>query len=97
MYRLGHIAVCRILNDGAGRQAILRQTDAALLQVRADLLVLGAIEAVFFEQPRQRWFIPRLSLAAWQHDIEQGLHHAAQLRPGATGRAKLVQFSVAQR
>ena len=45
-----HVAGCDIFDAAGGRQAVLRQADAAGAQVGLDLLVLHAVEAVSFEQ-----------------------------------------------
>jgi hypothetical protein len=74
----------------------LGQADAALFEVGAYLFVLHAVEAVLFEQRNEGLAGGGFRLAARQHNIEQGLHHPAQLEPVAAGGAKFVQFRAPQ-
>ena len=90
--QLRHILVLHILDARVGAEAVLREADAAVLHVGADLLVLGAIESVLFEQIVKRCVAGSIGLAAWHERIEKGLHHAAEFGFGAAGSAELVQL-----
>ena len=76
---VGDIVFLHVLDHRAGGQAVLRQADPALLQIGADLLVLHAVKAVLLPAARQVIGRLRFRFAARQHDVEQRLHHAAQL------------------
>ena len=78
--------VLHVLDVGAGGQAVLRQADAAVLQIVANLLVLHAVEAVLFEQFGQALLPAVLRLQPRQQAVKQGLHHAAPI-PGRVRQA----------
>ena len=52
--QVGDVLRAHVLDDRVGGQTILREADAALAQMRADLLVLLRVEAVRLEQRGQR-------------------------------------------
>src|SRR5204863_2753057 len=81
----------RILDDGIGGQAILREADAAVAEGGADLLVSFAVEAVFGEQFIERALAGFLLAEARKQGIEEFLHHAAQLGPRAAGGGETIQ------
>ena len=54
--------------------------------------MLHAVEPVRLQQGAQRLVCSRLRVAARQHDIEERLHHTAQLHVGAARGAKLVEL-----
>ncbi len=82
-----------VFDAAAGGQPVLRQTDAAVAQVGADLLVLDAIEAVVLEQLGQALRALRRLRRARQQTVEQAVHHARKLGRGAAGGAELIEFS----
>ena len=47
------IFVAGVFDDSTGGKTVLRQPDAAALEVVADLLVLRAVKAVLLEQPSE--------------------------------------------
>ncbi len=47
------IRILHVLDVGAGGQTVLRQANAAVFQIVANLLMLHAVKAVLFEQFRQ--------------------------------------------
>ena len=74
---IDHVAGLHVFDAAAGRQAVLRQADAAAAQIGADLLVLRAVEAVPFEQRGQALRGVRCIVrGARQQVVEQVLHHA---------------------
>jgi hypothetical protein len=92
-----HVAFGHVLNLRADWQTVLRQADAARFQIRADLLVLRAVEAVAFEQCRQRFVAGVVGLQARQQPVEKRLHHAAQFGLGPAGGGEFVHFRAVQR
>ena len=59
--------------------------------------MLRAVESIFLEHGRERSFAGLLFRPRFRkHDIEERLHHAAQFRSGAAGRAEPVEFRTAQ-
>ena len=86
-----------IFNLRVGPQPVLRETNAAFPQIRPDLLMLGSIESVLFEQFVQRGRSRLIGPTPRQQNIEKVLHHAPQLRLSARRRAELVQLGPAHR
>ena len=84
--------------DVAGdRQAILRETNAAGMQIGLDLLVLHAIEPVGFEQcfERQRRGPSAPVLRARQQVVEEIVHHAGEIVRGAAGGGEAFELGAA--
>ena len=75
--RLHYIFRGHIFDHGAGRQSVLREANAAAFQVRANLIVLRAIEPVLIEQGGEALVVGGLGLAARQEGVEEGLDHPA--------------------
>ena len=87
-----HIRVLHVLDVGAGGQAVLRDANAAIFQIVANLFVLHAVEAVLFEQLREAVLAAVPGFQPGQQAVEQSLHHAGKFRPRAAGGAEAVQF-----
>ncbi len=94
---VGKIAFADVLDDGIGGQAVLGEADAPGLEILADLLVHHAVEAVFGQQARERVAGACVLVATRENGVEQRVHHALQLRPGAAGGGELVELGKARR
>ena len=87
-----HVLGPRIPDIGAGRQAILRQTDAAIAQRGPNLLVLHAVEAVFGQDCLQAAAAGLILACSGQQPVEEDRHHAGEIGMCATGRAETIQI-----
>jgi hypothetical protein len=76
--RIHDILLLRIADVGVHGQAVLRQADAAVFQVGADLLVLRPVKAVLFEQLSQALPGAGVVFEAGQETVKQGLDQAAE-------------------
>ncbi len=92
-----HVLRPDVLDHRARRQAVLGQADAAVAQVGADLLVLGAVEAVLLQELGEGALALGLAPGPRQEGVEERLDHPAQLRPAPAGGPELVELGAPRR
>ena len=86
---LGEVGVVDVLDDGVRRQPVLGEADAAGLEVLADLLVGGAVEAVCGEDFREGFAVAAFSLAAREDGVEQASAPCRGVRGGRGRRWRI--------
>ena len=92
----GRVRPARVFDATGDRQAILREANAAGVQIGPDLLVLYAIEPVGFEQRFEGICAARLlRLRARQQVVEEIVHHAGEIVRRAAGGGEAFEFGAA--
>ena len=81
------IRVVHVLDIGAGGQAVLREADAAVFQIVANLLVLHAVEAVLFEQFGEALLLAAFAFSSAAADGRTAFASCRQI-PDARGRRR---------